>query len=288
MFEVWLDTYLNATASHHLSCWYRTDRRAIRALKDRLSHAWSITDIPEYDHRHRDDDDERLLTSHGKREETRISEPLIDIWDRDEAYAGLYVYPAPAVARSLEPVVDATIDALRRLTDVVRASREDLVVTVDHQDVDTERARRLARVLARPEQQRLRLQALEHHGACVITGEMTPAALEAAHIKPSYAGGADTMDNVLLLRADLHRLFDAGLLTIARGRQSCVWIARALLRPGSAYASLATLPYGGKTIHEAQWLALDTRNYAWNPDLGLTEKSAQTTRSPLLVPSRPV
>lgn len=284
-FQIWLDTYLNEAGSHHLGCWYLTNRKTARALKDGLARAWGIAEVPEYDYDHRDDADGRLLTYHGKREETRITEPLLDVWDRVEAYAGLYFYPAPTVARSMQPVIDAAVDALRRLADVVRGNPTSLTLPTDSSPTDAERSRRLAEILVRPAQQLLRRQALDLHGACVITGETEPAALEAAHIRPVYSGGSDTMDNVLILRADLHRLFDAGLLTIVRGRPPCALIAGALLRPGSGYATLATLANGGKTIGEAQWLALDTRNHVWDPDRGLTQTVARRTRSPLLVPS---
>lgn len=284
-FQVWLDTYLNEAGSYHLGCWYLTDRKTARSLKDRLARAWDIVEVPEYNYDHRDDDDERLLTKHGKREETRITEPLLDVWDRDEAYAGLYIYPAPTVARSMEPVIDAAVDALRRLADVVRGKPAGVTLPADPSPTDAERLRRLAEILVRPAQQLLRREALVRHGACLITGETEPAALEAAHIRPVYAGGSDTMDNVLLLRADLHRLFDAGLLTIMRGRPPCVLIAGGLLRPGSDYATLATLPNGGRTIGEAQWVALDARNQGWDPDRGLTQTVARRVRSPLLVPS---
>ncbi len=50
---------------------------------------------------------------------------------------------------------------------------------------------------------------------CAITGENTLVALEAAHIVP-YAKDGSTHDirNGLLLRADFHRLFDAGLVSV--------------------------------------------------------------------------
>jgi putative restriction endonuclease len=48
---------------------------------------------------------------------------------------------------------------------------------------------------------------------CAMTGERTLPVLEAAHIKP-YGQGPNTPDNGLLLRADLHTLFDRGLMTV--------------------------------------------------------------------------
>lgn len=45
---------------------------------------------------------------------------------------------------------------------------------------------------------------------CVISGERTSDVLEAAHLIPASSGGAETIGNGILLRADLHRLLDAG------------------------------------------------------------------------------
>ena len=49
---------------------------------------------------------------------------------------------------------------------------------------------------------------------CAVTGERTRPVLEAAHIKPYAQQGPNRVDNGLLLRSDLHRLFDRGLVTI--------------------------------------------------------------------------
>jgi len=49
---------------------------------------------------------------------------------------------------------------------------------------------------------------------CAITAERTLPVLEAAHIKPFAKSGPHRIDNGLLLRADLHKLFDLGYLTI--------------------------------------------------------------------------
>ena len=50
---------------------------------------------------------------------------------------------------------------------------------------------------------------------CAVTGEKTLPVLEAAHIKPVASGGEHRIDNGLLLRSDLHTLFDLGYATIA-------------------------------------------------------------------------
>lgn len=49
---------------------------------------------------------------------------------------------------------------------------------------------------------------------CVITGERTLPVLEAAHIKPYSLVGRHDVSNGLLLRSDLHTLFDLGYLTV--------------------------------------------------------------------------
>lgn len=49
---------------------------------------------------------------------------------------------------------------------------------------------------------------------CVVTGERTLPVLQAAHIKPYNLVGRHEITNGLLLRSDLHTLFDRGYLTV--------------------------------------------------------------------------
>jgi putative restriction endonuclease len=49
---------------------------------------------------------------------------------------------------------------------------------------------------------------------CAITGEKTLPVLEAAHIRPYADAGPNRTANGLLLRSDMHKLFDDGYLTI--------------------------------------------------------------------------
>lgn len=51
---------------------------------------------------------------------------------------------------------------------------------------------------------------------CSITGEKTLPVLEAAHIKPYSKSGPHFISNGLLLRSDLHKLFDSGYITITK------------------------------------------------------------------------
>jgi putative restriction endonuclease len=49
---------------------------------------------------------------------------------------------------------------------------------------------------------------------CAITNERTLPALDAAHIKPFSVNGPNEVKNGILLRRDLHALFDKGYITI--------------------------------------------------------------------------
>jgi putative restriction endonuclease len=49
---------------------------------------------------------------------------------------------------------------------------------------------------------------------CAVTQERTLPALEAAHIKPYSEGGTHDARNGILLRRDIHSLFDAGYVTV--------------------------------------------------------------------------
>jgi putative restriction endonuclease len=49
---------------------------------------------------------------------------------------------------------------------------------------------------------------------CAVTGERVLPVLQAAHIRPYAQGGEHRVDNGLLLRSDVHTLFDRGYLTV--------------------------------------------------------------------------
>jgi putative restriction endonuclease len=101
-------------------------------------------------------------------------------------------------------------------------------------------------------------------GACAVTGEHSTPVLEAAHIVPYGRGGEHRVDNGLLLRSDLHRLYDRGYVTVT---PDYVFHVGDSLREdfdnGRSYYSL-----GGKTI------ALPEPE-AWRPHRDLLEWHAQ-------------
>lgn len=53
-----------------------------------------------------------------------------------------------------------------------------------------------------------------YSGECAITGCAEPSALQAAHIVAVAAGGTHDVENSILLRADVHNLFDLGTITV--------------------------------------------------------------------------
>jgi putative restriction endonuclease len=70
-------------------------------------------------------------------------------------------------------------------------------------------------ILPRLGQGTFRIAVTDAYGrACAVTTEHSLPVLEAAHIKPFAEQGPHTVRNGLLLRSDLHRLFDRGYVTV--------------------------------------------------------------------------
>jgi hypothetical protein len=77
------------------------------------------------------------------------------------------------------------------------------------------RARVLREVVQRRGQQKFRKALIAaYEGRCAITGCPVTPILEAAHITPYLGPDTNSVTNGLLLRADLHTLWDLGLLAV--------------------------------------------------------------------------
>lgn len=100
----------------------------------------------------------------------------------------------------------------------------------------------------RPEQQLMREILLAEVGRCVVSGCTIEACLEAAHILPVKNGGIEAKENMILMRADIHRLYDAGLLAIDMD--------------GSYWATLGVSEYVRRIIFEANQIR---EGYIWTP-----------------------
>jgi predicted restriction endonuclease len=85
----------------------------------------------------------------------------------------------------------------------------------DPDSVLDERKKVFAAIVRRRGQPKFRKELLEaYEGKCAVTGCSVEAVLEAAHIK-SYAGDkTNHVTNGILLRADIHTLYDLGKLKI--------------------------------------------------------------------------
>lgn len=81
---------------------------------------------------------------------------------------------------------------------------------------------------------------------CAVSGEKALPVLQAAHIRPVSDGGLNRLDNGLLLRSDVHTLFDRGYITVTPEHRVLV-AARSLKEDydnGEPY-----VPFHGTFIH---------------------------------------
>jgi transcriptional regulator with XRE-family HTH domain len=89
------------------------------------------------------------------------------------------------------------------------------VAPFDPSSLQDERRRDLASKVLRPGQKAFRDKLMQAYGGrCAITGCNNPTELEAAHIIPYGGPNSDHVCNGILLRVDLHALFDAYELSI--------------------------------------------------------------------------
>jgi len=105
---------------------------------------------------------------------------------------------------------------------------------------DDRRQKAIAEVVRRRGQAKFRKVLLDAYGQrCAVTECDAIEALEAAHIAPYRGDHTDHVQNGLLLRADIHSLFDLGLLSVNPAMKTVV-IADSLV--GTVYGKLAGAP----------------------------------------------
>jgi hypothetical protein len=99
--------------------------------------------------------------------------------------------------------------AVRRLKTLIKRR---LSQATDEQD---EREKQLRAITVRQSQSQFREALLRAYGRrCAITGSNAEAVLEAAHMIPYFGAKAQDVTNGVLLRADVHKLFDLGYFGI--------------------------------------------------------------------------
>jgi hypothetical protein len=103
--------------------------------------------------------------------------------------------------------------------ELLSAEQEDVASAghaFDPSDTMDARERVLAQIVRRRGQREFREKLLAaYEGRCAVTGCDLVAVLEAAHIRPYKGQTTNDIQNGLLLRADIHTLFDLGLIAVA-------------------------------------------------------------------------
>lgn len=85
----------------------------------------------------------------------------------------------------------------------------------DPAEIQDERDRRLVEIATREGQDRFRTALLDaYDGRCAITDYDAVETLQAAHIYPYQGPATNRVSNGLLLRADIHSLYDRGAITV--------------------------------------------------------------------------
>lgn len=132
-------------------------------------------------------------------------------------YKPIY-HPSPGVAAAVpsegRSMVDLVADAEIEEGAPLDAVDAELPSAFDPAMIEDGRERVAREIAIRRGQAVFRRQLLEAYGCCAMTGCCVEAALEAAHIVPYQGPGTNHPSNGLILRADLHTLFDLGLLAV--------------------------------------------------------------------------
>lgn len=191
----------------------------------------------EYDHDEVWDEDEYLTNLQIRQVIDRADkEELSELWNnrttqilyRDDAAAVLaqmrFVSGIDAVRQSLDNVYDLEIldDFEERPIDDLeidiqskpRQSPQNTVTNLPDEPTG-EKRRKETTITYREGQAKFRSALISYYGArCMITGETVAQIIEAAHIRPYDGNKTNHVTNGLLLRVDIHRLFDCGLLNV--------------------------------------------------------------------------
>ena len=142
---------------------------------------------------------------------------------------------------SLSPKAVPVIDPISDVLEATARAAVDQQAATDAGALDDDYDARLLiyrQIVARQGQSGFRAALMEaYQGRCAITGYDAAPALEGAHLRPYRGPESNTVTNGLLLRADIHTLFDLGLLApdpVSRN------IVVSKLLAGTQYEALST------------------------------------------------
>ncbi|PRH77346.1 restriction endonuclease [Streptomyces solincola] len=119
-----------------------------------------------------------------------------------------------------------------------------------HRPFELPGGRRRTTAAARRGQDAFRRALVRQYGlVCAVTGAAPAEVLEAAHLRPFATAERHLVGEGLLLRSDIHRLFDSGLLAIAQDLTVCV--------APSIAGHAAYSPLNGAPLHLPEAAPLD-------------------------------
>ena len=122
-----------------------------------------------------------------------------------------------ATAKGIDKTVGSENDEDRTSTNQLRSAEEciDGEGYFESRSADDERERKLREIVQRRGQPDFRVRLIEAYGGrCAVTGCDAVPALEASHVTPYLGPESNHVSNGLLLRADIHTLFDLDLIGI--------------------------------------------------------------------------
>ena len=151
-----------------------------------------------------------------------FGENYVDVITDNEEAARLDIYPGTVrffLEESRGSIKIAEIqwaDPGRKFVVLEPAPIVDLVKSDEiEKQREIDRLERIAK--HRPEQAKFRGELFSiYNGACAVTGCSIPETLQAAHLETVDGKDINDPRNGILLRADIHELFDAGLLSLSR------------------------------------------------------------------------
>jgi putative restriction endonuclease len=191
--------------------------------------------------------------------------------------------------QSLDPPGDPGTDIIAdTLEAAARAGLDEAAATDIRADDYDARLRVVRQIIARQGQSAFRAALLEaYQGRCAITGCDAAAVLEAAHLRPYRGPESNTVPNGLLLRSDVHTLFDLRLLVIDPATREVV-VSKLLA--GTQYESLSGRQLGAPA---EDWLrpSQEVARRSWgeaggtirNPRISGSYESGQLMRHDLQV-----
>jgi 5-methylcytosine-specific restriction protein A len=121
---------------------------------------------------------------------------------------------APLDDRQWRKVVLGSISMVEPLSEDEINSHSNEFSPKDAEQEKEKTARLIALRRGQPKFRKKLLKVYENH--CAVTGTILPEILEAAHIVPYMGEKTNHITNGVLLRADIHTLFDLGLLGISQ------------------------------------------------------------------------